>query len=181
MFSCRDADAFMNYSNLSVQYKYHAEKVPVVIPPEKRGIAMVVYEATMFSAYGNINLLRELGCELPIEIWYRAEEVDISDLVLVNLQRENPGSLQIREIVDPLATRFYAKMYAVYHSHFEQVLFMDADNTAARDPTYLFHSKQFRRTGAIFWPDYWQPSNTVFNINSDRTGTVYSHIITISN
>ena len=36
-----------------------------------------------------------------------------------------------------------------------------------RDPTYLFYSDEFVATGSLFWPDYWRPANTIFNINRD--------------
>jgi len=39
-----------------------------------------------------------------------------------------------------------------------QVLFLDADNMAVRDPTPLFDSAPFAETGALLWPDYWDSS-----------------------
>ena len=39
-----------------------------------------------------------------------------------------------------------------------QVLFLDADNVAVRDPKLLFDSAPFLRTGALLWPDYWDSS-----------------------
>ena len=41
---------------------------------------------------------------------------------------------------------------------------MDTDNFPLRDPTYLFDAPQFKEKGAIFWPDYWSPGNTIFNV-----------------
>ncbi|POM70410.1 Hypothetical protein PHPALM_13156 [Phytophthora palmivora] len=70
----------------------------------------------------------------------------------------------MREIRDPRASKFYTKTYAVFYSAFEQVLLLDADNFAVQDPTYLFDTPQFRDNGAIFWPDFWRPKKTIFNI-----------------
>lgn len=50
---------------------------------------------------------------------------------------------------------------------FDQVLLLDSDNFAVRDPTFLFESGVFRATGAVFWPDYWAPGNSVFNIEPE--------------
>ena len=45
------------------------------------------------------------------------------------------------------------KPYAILHSPFEEVLFLDADNVPVHDPTYLFDDPRYRATGAAFWPD----------------------------
>lgn len=45
------------------------------------------------------------------------------------------------------------KPYAILHSAFREVLFLDADNVPVVNPEFLFESPQFRRFGAIFWPD----------------------------
>src|SRR5262249_47378993 len=45
------------------------------------------------------------------------------------------------------------KPYAILHSFFEEVIFIDADNVPIRNPEYLFNYPDLRRTGAIFWPD----------------------------
>jgi hypothetical protein len=39
------------------------------------------------------------------------------------------------------------------HSRFREVLLLDADNMPIADPTYLFDEPEYRRTGAVFWPD----------------------------
>ncbi len=49
-------------------------------------------------------------------------------------------------------------------SRFDQVLLLDADNFVLRDPTFLFDSSEMLANGAIFWPDYWRPGHSVFNI-----------------
>jgi len=55
----------------------------------------------------------------------------------------------------------------VYNSAFDRVLFLDADNVPVRDPTFLFASDEFERTGAVFWPDFWHPQHTIFHIMGD--------------
>ena len=51
------------------------------------------------------------------------------------------------------------KPYAILHSPFSEVLFLDADNVPVADPAFLFETSQYRATGAIFWPDYDHPNN----------------------
>jgi hypothetical protein len=47
-----------------------------------------------------------------------------------------------------------SKPYAIAHSPFEEVLFLDADNFALQNPEFLFSEKAYRETGAVFWPDF---------------------------
>jgi hypothetical protein len=47
------------------------------------------------------------------------------------------------------------KPYAIAHSRFEEVLFLDCDNVPTRDPSWLFEEDAYRRFGAVFWPDRW--------------------------
>ena len=49
-------------------------------------------------------------------------------------------------------------------SRFDAILLLDTDNFVLRDPSYLFDSPEFIEHGAMFWPDFWQPNNTIFNV-----------------
>jgi FkbM family methyltransferase len=46
------------------------------------------------------------------------------------------------------------KSYAILHTRFKEILFLDADNVALRNPEYLFETAEFKQTGALFWPDF---------------------------
>ncbi|KAE8993162.1 hypothetical protein PR003_g21020 [Phytophthora rubi] len=76
------------------------------------------------------------------------------------------GDISFHEVTDFHATGFRAKVHAIYNSHFDRLLFLDADNVPVRDPTFLFDLKEFKDTGAVFWPDFWHPLNSIFNIHS---------------
>jgi hypothetical protein len=49
------------------------------------------------------------------------------------------------------------KAYALVHSRFREVLLLDADNAPVCNPEFLFETRQFKSTGAIFWPDFARP------------------------
>jgi hypothetical protein len=49
---------------------------------------------------------------------------------------------------------FALKSYAILHSAFAEILFIDADNVPVVDPTFLFETPEYQKYGAIFWPDY---------------------------
>merc|ERR1711935_459194 len=67
--------------------------------------------------------------------------------------------------------RFPLKAIALVYSDFEQVLFLDADNFAARNPDELFETAEYKETGALFWPDYMALEN---NDMWEVTGTKYT-------
>ncbi|KAG7375656.1 hypothetical protein PHYPSEUDO_000350 [Phytophthora pseudosyringae] len=144
------------------QLRKELQVVPTAPSSYKRGIVIVVFEKMLQSVYASVRSLRGMGCTLPVELWYKRSETDPSHPLL----RELTGryGVYMREIRDPRATKFYTKTYAVFYSAFDQVLLLDADNFAVRDPTYLFDTPQFQKEGAIFWPDFWRPKKTIFNI-----------------
>ncbi|GMF43861.1 unnamed protein product [Phytophthora fragariaefolia] len=136
------------------------------------GIIMVVYPKLIASAYATIRTLRDvLGCRLPIEIWFRQDEINRVPRALSPLHQlalnDTMGKIVFREIDDPQAVRFSAKVFALYNSGFDRTIFLDADNVPVRDPTYMFKSPEFKKMGAIFWPDYWHPHYTIFYLHWD--------------
>lgn len=131
----------------------------------ERGIVMVIYEKLLLGAYVSVRSLRQLGSTLPVEMWYKTSETDVNHPLLQRLVSEY--GVYLREITDPRATRFYTKLHAIFYSAFDQVLLLDADNFPVRDPNYLFDTPEFVDTGALFWPDFWKPGNTIFNIHED--------------
>ncbi|RLN13992.1 hypothetical protein BBJ28_00026219, partial [Nothophytophthora sp. Chile5] len=133
------------------------------------GIVMVVYPKLLASAYASISTLRNvLGCQLPIEIWFHADEIENDYGLLAPLQQLSilVGGISFHEIYNPQAKGFYSKVFAIYNSHFDRVLFLDADNVPVRDPSFLFETSEFVDTGAVFWPDFWHPRRTLFNLHA---------------
>ncbi|KAG1709211.1 hypothetical protein DVH05_019855 [Phytophthora capsici] len=131
---------------------------------------MVVYPKLLASAYATIRTLRDvLHCQLPIEIWFRRDEIKHDIKMMDPLRRlaSTYANITFQKITDPAAKRFVAKIHAIYHSQFDRLLFLDADNVPVRDPSYLFQSPEFVKTGTIFWPDFWHPDYTIFGIHEN--------------
>lgn len=108
------------------------------------------------AAYVCIRMLRMLGCELPIELWHQGEvELDEAMRVLVaSFGVECVDAVQVSREHPVRSMRGWAlKPYALLHSRFQEVIFLDADNVPVRDPSILFEEAPYRATGAIFWPD----------------------------
>lgn len=103
-----------------------------------------------------VRMLRHLGCDLPIEVWCLDEdELDphweemlrpfgVTCVNAAEIRREHPH---------PSLGGWELKPYAILHSSFKEVLFLDADNVPVRDPSFLFESSEYQATGTIFWPD----------------------------
>lgn len=52
--------------------------------------------------------------------------------------------------------KYLAKAAAIINSRFNEVLYLDADNSVARNPEYLFEEPMYKERGALFWPDFWK-------------------------
>ncbi|GMF20816.1 unnamed protein product [Phytophthora fragariaefolia] len=177
-FRCVNAPAFARFRAQAQEALYYASTSNFKLPntlasgqPSRDGIVMVIYPKLIPSAYATIRALREIfACSLPIEIWFRPDEMDLVPGALdplQNLAKHTPfGSISFHPITDPAAKRFVAKIYAIYNSFFDRVLFLDADNVPVLDPSFLFNSPEFVETGALFWPDFWHPTATMFGLHS---------------
>ncbi len=125
-----------------------------------RGIVVVGGGKYFVSAYVTIRVLRQLGCQLPIELWHLEGEIDES----------------MRQVIEPLGVRcidadafvrnerfrfipghwwrgWQLKAVALRNCSFREVLLLDADSYPVRNPEFLFEWKKYREWGAVFWPD----------------------------
>ncbi|KAG6612116.1 uncharacterized protein IUM83_14944 [Phytophthora cinnamomi] len=130
-FYCSDAPDFANFAVKARQAVAKAVGPGFNLPnvkqhdPPKAGIVMVVYPNLLASAYASVRTLREVfKCRLPIEIWYRNDELRRVPGALEPLrelaEKDGPGGITFREITDQRALRFAAKVHAVYNSNFDQ-------------------------------------------------------------
>jgi len=106
-----------------------------------------------------VKLLRRLGCRLPVEVWHRGR-IEMSERMRAVLETVD-GVTCVDASRVPGREGGYRlngwelKPFAILHSRFERVLFLDCDNVPTRDPSFLLHSPELERHGAIFWPDRW--------------------------
>uniref|UniRef100_K3XC31 Nucleotide-diphospho-sugar transferase domain-containing protein n=1 Tax=Globisporangium ultimum (strain ATCC 200006 / CBS 805.95 / DAOM BR144) TaxID=431595 RepID=K3XC31_GLOUD len=136
---------------------------------ERDGIVMVTYPNLLVGAYATVKTLREThNCVLPIEIWYLESELGpnatTNNKILTHMVRDF-APLTFVPILDKDVNGFNSKVHAILHTNLTNILFLDSDNVPAKDPTYVFQLPQFTKTGAIFWPDFWHPVHSIFNIN----------------
>lgn len=112
-----------------------------------------------------IKILRDTGCKLPIEVHYLNGELNdecIKELEIYDVSFVNIESYYLEEDFEG----YMLKPLSIINSSFEEVLFIDSDNICLRDPTFLFDNEDYKKTGCIFWPDFWKTAkdNPVWDI-----------------
>jgi hypothetical protein len=136
-----------------------------VTPPfTGRGIVICGGGLRYFTcAWVCINILRQLRCKLPIQLWHLGSS-ELPDRLRSLIGILGVESVDAREIGQTRPVRILngweAKCFAILHSPFREVLLLDADNMPIIDPEFLFETPQFQDTGAIFWPDFNRLSET---------------------
>ncbi|MCW3105222.1 MAG: hypothetical protein JWO09_3662 [Bacteroidetes bacterium] len=109
-------------------------------------------------AWALIHLLRiTLKCTLPIELWHLGKE-ELPAEAIPALQKLN---VSFRDAYaegyipgDHERKGWPLKAYALLNTAFSEVLLLDSDNVPLRDPSFLFDEPAYRKTGALFWPDF---------------------------
>jgi hypothetical protein len=97
-----------------------------------------------------LKMLRSIGCDLPVEIWYgEGEEVHAKDLEGLGPVSLHPIS---KSFPDVRTLKGWAnKLYALTHTSLKEVLFLDADAYLVADPEPLFAKLQ--EAPFVFWSD----------------------------
>jgi ADP-heptose:LPS heptosyltransferase len=103
-----------------------------------------------------LNMLRRLGCSLPVQIWHRGKK-EVDDRMVALTSSLNAVWVDAEETRKAHPARALEgcelKAYALLHSPFREVLLLDADNVPVANPEPLFDTLPFKKTGAILWPE----------------------------
>ena len=139
-----------------------------------RGIVIVAGGPLLEMALTTVQMLRDYGCGLAIEIWHLRSEISSAHLAIFRRLgvsgmefEQHTTAREMKPVISNVGVRlFQLKSLAVLHSHFEEVLLLDADNTPLRDVEYLFDHPVYKRSHVVIWPDYWKtsPSNPIWDI-----------------
>ncbi|MDB6121941.1 MAG: ADP-heptose:LPS heptosyltransferase-like protein [Pedosphaera sp.] len=115
------------------------------------------------NAWVCINMLRRLGCNLPIQLWHLGQK-EVDDRMRGLMTPLGVECIDASNVRKKFPVRMLGgwelKSYAILQSPFQEVLLLDADNVPVVNPEFLFDTPQFQKTGAIFWPDYDHDKNT---------------------
>lgn len=126
--------------------------------PQKRGIVIAGGGLKYLpSVWVGVNLIREQGCKLPIQLWYLGDS-EVDPFIKRLLAPLGVECIDARIVEKQYPARILCgwelKLYSVWHSPFEEVLFLDADSAPVRDVTDLFDRPGYVEHGSAFWPDY---------------------------
>jgi alpha 1,2-mannosyltransferase len=139
------------------------ERYELPYEPNAKGIVTTAGGKYLPVALVSVRMLRETGCELPVEVFLASQDewdTEICDKILPGL---NARCVVLAEILQGTALeihKYQYKILSIVFSSFEDVLFLDADCFPIRDPTKYFTSRPFVDTGMIIWPDIWYPSES---------------------
>ena len=128
-----------------------------------------------------LRMLRSLNCRLPVEVWHLPGEISPADDRALRDLGATPRDLGGNDVLLPVheirgrEKNFQIKVAAWVNSQFEEIIGLDSDVMPVRDPSYLFETEVYKRTGQIFWPDWWKthrsttsnhPSNIQLSVGS---------------
>ena len=140
-----------------------------------QGIIFVAGGKYLRPAIVSIKHLRDYGFDGRIQVWhlgddemtqehralltpYSVETYNLEDFVKADLLKPIPANVGLR--------LFQLKPLALLHTDLDEVLLIDSDNSPLRNPAYLFDAPEYKKTGALFWSDYWKTSkhNPIWSI-----------------
>jgi hypothetical protein len=134
---------------------------PPPFPEERfsgRGIVICAGGLRYFTcAWVLISILRRVHqTKLPIQVWHLGRN-EISEAMQFLLEDEGVEVVNAETILHrypaTIAGGWPLKPYAIAHSRFREVLFLDADTVPLVDPAIVFEWERYRRRGLLLWPD----------------------------
>ncbi|KIX04411.1 uncharacterized protein Z518_05279 [Rhinocladiella mackenziei CBS 650.93] len=121
-----------------------------------RGIVLTAGDDQAPFLLTTIPTFRKLGCTLPIEVMYLGDS-DLSEDYRADLEAiDGVITRDIAQMVNDEGWKlagWAAKPFAILHSSFREVLFIDADSLFFKNPEILFDDPAYQKTGALFFRD----------------------------
>ncbi|KAG0672004.1 Crossover junction endonuclease mus81, partial [Pichia californica] len=153
-------------NDLTEQHSRLIEQLPnyfdSIYEKDSKGIVYVGGNKFSWLTLISIINMRKNNCQLPIEVLipkYEEFELNICENIL---PKYNAKCIYLPTLVgDKVYEKYNFKGYqykslALALSSFENVLLLDADNTALVDPETVFHSNPYVEYGLLLWPDFWK-------------------------
>lgn len=121
-----------------------------------RGIVLTAGDDQAPYLLTSIPILRQLGCNLPVEVMYLGDS-DLSEDFRADLEAmDGVITRDIAQMVNDEGWRlagWAAKPFAMLFSSFREVIFIDADSLFFVNPATLFDSPEYESKGALFFRD----------------------------
>lgn len=121
-----------------------------------KGVVMLAGGPYSEFAATSLGMLREVGSRLPAELWYIDDDEELEGWC-DELRAEGIACRKLSDYIDVKSLKhpYQYKVMTMLFSSFEEMLFLDADSFPLLNPDDLFQTRQYLRTGAVMWPDYW--------------------------
>ena len=107
---------------------------------------------------------------LPIQVWHLGRK-EMSDAMRLLLEAEGVEVINAETMLErypaAIGGGWPLKPYAIAHSRFREVLFLDADTVPLADPGQVFEWDAFRQSGLLLWPDV---------IDVRRNNPIWTHL-----
>lgn len=115
-----------------------------------------------------VRLLRQFGCNLPIQVWHRSTEpINTNHVAGMNVEFINTTEHAKTHGGARILGGWESKLWAISHCGFQRILYLDADAYCVEDPTSMIASFQSPFT---FWHDLPSCENNVRWENVWRDG-----------
>lgn len=143
----------------------------MVSKQKKRGILVVAGEPKyMLNAFISLWPVRHYwNSSLPISVffWGKSENVSsqtrdffethIGDVSFVDLSTNVQWPAHQRDLFlrnqESGRLGWVLKLAAAYFAPYQEILYLDADSSPLADPDTMFSMEEYKKTGALFWPD----------------------------
>lgn len=149
--------------NVQAAYRLLVQQYIPTIPEypggSGRGIVIAGGGTYFVSAMTVIKVLRWLGCNLPIELWGLPEELPkwqedlVSPLGVTCIRWDEHASKFGTQNQIGKYKGWELKTYAIKHSGFEEVFYLDSDAIPQQNLEKMFGDVGYIETGMMAWPD----------------------------
>ena len=136
-----------NYLNNSIHKQYNAGK----------SIITTCYDAALPTTWVLLQELKRLNCNLPIEVFYRKDELNQSQINLLQSIMPNISIYKIKGEPKDFISKYghkhgwACKIYALKESEYAENLWIDNDNYPLKDPSFLFNDLEYIDKGLLLW------------------------------
>ncbi|KAI5307295.1 hypothetical protein KEM56_000579 [Ascosphaera pollenicola] len=129
--------------------------------PGTKGIVTTASSALVPALLISLHMLRQTGSTLPVQVFLQNSSDYDTPLCRQVLPLINANCIPLDKIFEASKpekelVNYQYKIFSILFSSYEDVLFLDVDNLALKNPDVLFESEVFAETGLLMWPDLWK-------------------------
>jgi len=162
----------INAQNAADVLRYQAGYARLCAAPALTGRGVVICGGGRYaaSAWVTIKMLRHLGCNLPVQVWYLGPAEMPAQLVgaFARLGAETVDAYELRkQFPHKRLNGWEVKAYCLLHCPWREVMLLDADNIPLQNIEKLFDDTEYQQFGALFWPDRgrWPPDAHIWTLS----------------